>query len=378
MARANSNRSRLNETIIKAFPPKASRYDMRDDVITGLILRIASTGRKTWSLSYRNEQGRQQRYTLGTWPTIKLDAARTLAKKKLGQVANDTDIAAERRVERNKADCPTIGVFCGEGGEYADWVNAHHKSATLYKLTEILPWKDKRLDQITIKLVERWQTKRINSGISPWSVKRDIPALKSMLSKSVEWGYLDTHPLAGLKQPKAADNSRIRYLSDAEEKRLMKALTCEGTPDYLRTIVILAMNTGLRRGELLKLDWASVDMDAKRLTVTAQTAKSAKTRHVPLNKKALAALTAWKEPDDRVGAVFGLGDIKKSWKTLLTLAEVSDFRFHDLRHNFASKLVMAGIDLNTVRELLGHSDIRMTLRYAHLAPEHAAAAVEVL
>ena len=79
MAQADSNRSRLTETTIKAFTPRTSRYDVRDDKNSGLVLRVATTGRKTWSLSYRNEQGRQQRYTIGTWPNVKLDAARKLA-----------------------------------------------------------------------------------------------------------------------------------------------------------------------------------------------------------------------------------------------------------------------------------------------------------
>ena len=90
------------------------------------------------------------------------------------------------------------------------------------------------------------------------------------------------------------------------------------------------------------------------------------------------ALRLWRIKTGGQGAVFGLTDIKKSFASLLKLAEIQNFRFHDLRHHFASKLVMAGIDLNTVRELLGHVDIRMTLRYSHLAPEHKAAAVEVL
>ena len=170
----------------------------------------------------------------------------------------------------------------------------------------------------------------------------------------------------------------VRYLDSKEEKRLLSALRSKQTPDYLCIIVIVAMNTGLRRGELLNLNWSSVDLRKRILTVTAKTAKSSKVRHVPLNKKAAVALRLWRIKTGGQGAVFGLTDIKKSFASLLKLAEIQNFRFHDLRHHFASKLVMAGIDLNTVRELLGHVDIRMTLRYSHLAPEHKAAAVEVL
>jgi integrase len=123
------------------------------------------------------------------------------------------------------------------------------------------------------------------------------------------------------------------------------------------------------------------------LTVRGEGAKTGQTRHVPLNSEAVRVLTIWKPAPVCEGGwcVFSGADsstpviaIKKPWGLVLKAAKVGSFRFHDLRHTFASKLVMAGIDLNTVRELLGHSSLAMTLRYAHLAPEHKAAAVEAL
>ena len=82
--------------------------------------------------------------------------------------------------------------------------------------------------------------------------------------------------------------------------------------------------------------------------------------------------------DKPTGRIFEVGDIKKAWAAILTDAGIADFRFHDLRHHFASRLVQAGVPLNTVRELLGHADLKMTLRYAHLAPQDTASAVERL
>ena len=121
------------------------------------------------------------------------------------------------------------------------------------------------------------------------------------------------------------------------------------------------------------------------LTVTGITTKTNTTRYIPLNKTVLDCLQAWQPKDVDLDAYVFAGkdgarvvDIKTAWKALMTAAKVSNFRVHDLRHTFASKLVQAGVDLNTVRELLGHSDIKMTLRYAHLAPEHRAAAVAKL
>jgi site-specific recombinase XerD len=86
-------------------------------------------------------------------------------------------------------------------------------------------------------------------------------------------------------------------------------------------------------------------------------------------------LRQWASQVGEGGSVFGVASVKSGWESLLTAAKIENFRFHDLRHHFASRLVMAGVDLNTVRELLGHADLAMTLRYAHLAPEHLAAAV---
>ncbi|HEY5972303.1 MAG TPA: site-specific integrase [Pseudoxanthomonas sp.] len=138
------------------------------------------------------------------------------------------------------------------------------------------------------------------------------------------------------------------------------------------------LNTGLRRGELLSLFWNDVDLVGKMITVRAERAKSGRQRHVPLNIEALGVLTRWRgQCDDRPG-IFQPNDVKTAWVKLLGRAKITNCRFHDLRHHFASRLVTKGVDLNTVRELLGHADIKMTLRYAHLAPDHLAAAVEKL
>ncbi len=155
--------------------------------------------------------------------------------------------------------------------------------------------------------------------------------------------------------------------------------------DHMIPMVYLSLNTGLRRGELLSLRWSSVNFDLAIVTITGDTAKSGKTRHVPLNAIALQVLKDWKKTNqqnefifinDKTGDTFG--NVKTAWKNILKAAKIDNFRWHDMRHHFASKLVMAGVDLNTVRELLGHADIKMTLRYAHLAPEHKASAVAKL
>ncbi len=150
-------------------------------------------------------------------------------------------------------------------------------------------------------------------------------------------------------------------------------------------MVLLAMNTGMRRGELFDLTWQNFDLKNHNLTMEGIRAKSGHTRHILLNDEALGALVAWRNQTNNKELVFPnpitqkrFSDIKTTWQQLRDEAKLHDFRFHDLRHHFASKLVMAGVGLSTVREPLGHSNLSMTLRYAHLAPEHKAAAVQLL
>ncbi|BBN58870.1 tyrosine-type recombinase/integrase [Hydrogenovibrio marinus] len=223
---------------------------------------------------------------------------------------------------------------------------------------------------------------------------------------------IEKHDLNKVKAIKF-DNTVVRYLNPQEENALEDAVrirneeaitarksanefrqargydlfpSLEGVRfiDHVEPILLLAMNTGMRRGEILSLKWKNVDLDRKVLTITTENSKSKKLRHIPLNTKAYDALTDWKAQNPNSEFVFEsepgipFKDVKKRFEALLKKAEIENFRFHDFRHHFASKLVMLGVDLNTVRELLGHSDLKMTLRYAHLAPEHKAEAVNLL
>jgi integrase len=158
----------------------------------------------------------------------------------------------------------------------------------------------------------------------------------------------------------------------------------DGYGDHLTPLVLLSLNTGARRGELFGLEWADVDFGLNQVTIRGETSKKNRTRHIPLNAEAADALTRWRKQTDGAGLVFTgrdgerLENVRKSWAGVLKAAGIESFRWHDMRHTFASWLVMRGVDLNTVRELLGHGDIKMTLRYAYLAPQHKARAVAML
>jgi integrase len=286
---------------------------------------------------------------------------------------------------------------------------------------------DLNLSELTTARIDRWRTTRRYrhaNGDAPASMRsrelsaatihNNIAALRAALNRATEWGIVDKMPLGKIRHRAADENAVVRYLSADEEDRLRTSLAArddqrhagresanawrrergyeEFPPygqytDHVVPLVLLALNTGLRRGELLRLQWRDVDLNRRVLTVRGEDAKTGQTRHVPLNSEAARVAKVWKSLSDPDGYVFVRSDdsdsqplsyIRKAWTGVLDAAGVKRFRFHDLRHTFASNLVMAGVDINTVRELLGHKSIAMTLRYAHLAPQHKAAAVETL
>ena len=162
--------------------------------------------------------------------------------------------------------------------------------------------------------------------------------------------------------------------------------------DHIKPITLLALNTGLRLGEIFNLKWSSINWVSNFLTVEGGGSKSGQTRHVPLTDEAHQILKEWRKQNTKSLLVFPspvtgkrLDNINSAWVSIRKDADLYhpkdadiNFRFHDLRHTFASNLVMQGVDLNVVRELLGHESMDMTLRYAHLAPQSKAKAIEVL
>ena len=176
----------------------------------------------------------------------------------------------------------------------------------------------------------------------------------------------------------------MRYLSKEECQSLINACN-----SHLKPIVVTALNAGMRRGEILNLKWDNVDL--RHGFILLEITKNGERREIPINRTLRGTLeTLYKGTKERprrldIPFVFydqkngnAYQEVKRSFKTACRTAKILDFRFHDLRHTFASQLIMAGVDLTTVKELLGHKDKKMTLRYAHLAPSHKVKAVDVL
>jgi Site-specific recombinase XerD len=232
----------------------------------------------------------------------------------------------------------------------------------------------KYLYEIDTLSIEKFKTERAKE-VSPATVNRELACLKCMFNRAIEWGKIKDSPAKTVKLFRE-NNKRLRYL---EKEEIVKLLA--NCNKYLKAMVILALNTGMRRGEILGLKWH--DIDFRRGIIYLLDTKNGEKREIPMNEQVKTALIRTnKHPDSPHIFCRADGkpyrDIRKSFFTALKKAGIINFRFHDLRHTFASQLVMSGVDLNTVRELLGHKSLKMTLRYSHLSPDHKKRAVDIL
>ena len=245
----------------------------------------------------------------------------------------------------------------------------------------------RRADSLTADEVERWRDAMLQT-MAPATVNLHLCLLRAILRRAVRGKRLDPSALPEVKGPKV-NNKRVRYLTEAEEAHLIEAL-----PEWMRPLVTVAIHTGMRRGELLRLRWPDVDFVSG--TIHVLIAKSGEGRQIPLSPTAHRTLAALRDErrarlsarvvrhTDADRPVFAapeggfLMNLARDWYPALTRAGLEGFRFHDLRHTFASRLVQRGVSLYEVGTLLGHKTPAMTLRYAHLDPTALKAAVALL
>ncbi len=250
----------------------------------------------------------------------------------------------------------------------------------------------KNLDQITLLDVEAFKRRVLGTAaqnhskaegprqVSKRTVDISLGRLRRMLRLYVhEWKIYRDLPAMGLKLFNE-DTQRQRFLTEEEEQSLLGA--CR--PD-LRRVVLFALHTGMRRGEIMNLRWTDVDAQNGVVTIPAARAKGRHDRFVMLNSVALSILEELPRPIDRKKLVFGNskgnvdGNLGRRWTKALEKAGIEDFRFHDLRHTFATRLAMTGhVQQRDLQELLGHTSNRMTDRYVHLLQKHLKEAVALL
>jgi integrase len=230
------------------------------------------------------------------------------------------------------------------------------------------------LSQISSKKITEYRAERLKN-VKPATVYQELALLRRMFNVAIrEWEWLKDNPVSKLSFSVGDKNARDRWLSDEEEKHLVEAAT---NPSWFRSFLMVALHTGMRKGEILNLKWQEIDF--KRKVVTVVKSKNDQKRTIPMSNTLFNTLNSIKVRDisSRVFPVSGWS-VRQAFDKTIVKADLKDFRLHDLRHTFATRLVQNGVDLYKVKELLGHKTISMTMRYAHHYPESLRSSVEIL
>lgn len=360
---------------------------------------------KVWWIRY-SADGKQIRESTGSY--LKADAEYLLACRTKAAAEGVAIVANGRR--------STNATIADLADKYLIFICGQKSAAT--KQAFIREIKEEfgavKANALTLSAVENWQARLLSEPrrarkleapgadqrppLASASVNRRLACLKHMLTKGRDWELIGQDTLDRLRRVKLPkeENRRSRFLSVAECQRLIAA-----AGPHLKPILIFALNTGCRKGEILGLTWDRVDL--RHGFIYLDKTKAGEPRQIPINatlRETLSGLVRRvdsplvffnpkpldkQKPNGQEAAAepkpAALGrwhGLKRSFATACRKAKLLDFRFHDLRHTFASQLVMAGVDLTTVSRLLGHASLTMTLRYSHLAPDHLKGAVDVL
>lgn len=252
---------------------------------------------------------------------------------------------------------------------------------------------DVPLTEITPSRISAYKAHMRSKGLSATTINHQRGFLSHVFKKAVrEWEWVKENPVEKVSREKVR-NARDRWLTLEEEKKLIDACVIYATgkenvqiPHYwLQEIVLFDLNTGMRMDEVLSLEWSHVDLFRK--TVTVMRTKNGERRTIPLNQRAFELLKAKAKVRgiksnyvfvSEVGTKIHDRNVRRAFYNALEKAWIKDFRFHDLRHTFATRLAQAGIDLYKIAKLLGHKTIAMTQRYSHHFPESLRDGVEVL
>jgi len=335
----------------------------------GVFEKVAGSG--VWWIRYRDADRRLRREKAGT----KAVAIKLYIKRK------QEALEGKKLPENLKKRETTFGELMNDALEYSRR-NTPDGGEKRYKCrmdTIRERFGSVAADSITPQVLTRWLDDRMKEfEWRPATVNRYKAFFSLAFRLGMENGRCKTNPARLVKRLRE-NNERVRFLSHDEEGKIRSVIERD-FPEHMPEFEI-ALHSGARQGEQYKLSWHDVDPDAR---MTLRQTKNGSTRHVPLNAAARGAFNELRDQSEEQGRVF-VGERGKPlrkprhwWDKVLKEAGVEDFHWHDLRHTFASRLVMAGVDLRTVAQLLGHRTLQMVMRYAHLSHSHELAAVERL
>lgn len=291
----------------------------------------------------------------------------------------------EDLIPKEKKRCLTLKEFSEKW--VASYVEINNKPSEIknkktYLRSCLLPFfGKKRLDEISSLDIEEFKAHQLKR-LKPKTINGQVGTLAKCLRTAIEWGELDKMPII---RPLRCDPEEFDYLSEEEAKKLLGAAS-----EPYKTAILLALHTGMRIGELMALNWEKVDFIKRQIVVKDNfsvgvlgSTKGNKIRYIPMTEDLYEHLTAMepkkgfvlKGPD---GLRFRPECSRTSIHAICDKAELRQIGWHKLRHTFASRLAEKGVALLTIKELMGHSDVRTTMRYAHLGQHTLRDAIKVL
>ena len=347
-----------------------SGYDWK-----GSVMAVRKIGQR-WYYDFRIRRSRYR----GVIPEARTKAQAETAEVRIRNQVFD-------RKYNTQADTLTLAEFIEN--VYLPWARLNKRrpiNDELYCKTFREFFGKKTFAQISPLLIERFKKERRESLTihgkqrSPASVNRELEVLSRILSMAVDNGIIESNPARKVKKLRL-DNMRKRYLTLEEEQRLFAVLT--GRRSHLKPVVVLAIHTGMRRGELLGLRWQNVDFARGLIYVT--NTKTGHDREVPMNSLVRETLLELQRAGGEHEYVFtnsktgiNLSEVKRGFTSACRDAEINDLRFHDLRHTTGTRLADAGTDAFAIAEVLGHRSLQTTKRYTHATDLRKMRAVEAL
>jgi integrase len=278
------------------------------------------------------------------------------------------EIAENKFLDVREAPDPV--KFYNFAKEYLAWakanktLNSYNRDLTSMRHLEE-EFKEKNIHEISQEQIEKYRIKR-KEVVGICSINRELALLKHLYTKAIEWEKVTENPAKKVKVRLNEEIQRVRFLMPQEISRLLSHC-----PDNLKPIVTVALHTGCRKEEVLSLRWTQVNLETG--IIHLPKTKNHNPRNIKMNQTVKKTLSNIEKKGEFVfckvnGERFSI--LPGPFEEVVKKAGIEDFRFHDLRHTFASNLVMAGVNILTVKELLGHKRLDMTLRYAHLAPNY--------
>jgi integrase len=371
--------TKLTKRYIDSIKPPITgeKWDW-DSELRGFGVRTFASGRKTFHVQYRNAQGKTKRLKIGVYGPVTADQARDHALEILGEVARGNDPSEEKHKIKKAVR------FNELAREYLE-IHAKtkkRKSSLRNDVSTInnilIPrFKDKPLNEIILRDIQLLHTEMSKT---PYRANRVLALISKMFSLAIQWGWADKNPARGIERYQ--EQKREVYLSEEELSRLWTVLD-EYPNHFVANAIKIIILTGARRGEVLNATWDQFDLEQGIWTKPSHLTKQKKLEKIPLSETAIELLKSLK-PQYAAGYIFPgrvdgqpIIEIKRSWDNIRNLAQLPNLRIHDLRHSHASILVSAGLSLEVIGRLLGHTQASTTKRYAHLQQGALKAATEI-